>query len=226
MTKDEMQLLRDFRSEVPAPEPETVRRAYAYATGEPRRGALLALPRVSPLHLRVVLPVAAAIGAAVCAVVFTGTLGGSSGHPSGSLVQRGGKPHSGRARALFAPMTLNFTYSGQAVTSIAVTVKATIADATVQLQVLRSDAARLPEANDASSKLVFQEQIPLTNIASPPPDAARSTWSGTLSPSDWDGGCQPGLYTVKTVVVPAGSSSDNPVHTISQAAWFRCSPGS
>jgi hypothetical protein len=38
MTTDEMQLLRDFRREVPEPNEETMRRAYAYATSEAPSG--------------------------------------------------------------------------------------------------------------------------------------------------------------------------------------------
>jgi hypothetical protein len=78
MTTDEIQLLRDFRSRVPEPDAETMRRAYVYATAE--RGRWQA-PRLSvpPVRLRLALPVVAALCAAIVAVVFTGLLG-SSGH--------------------------------------------------------------------------------------------------------------------------------------------------
>jgi hypothetical protein len=58
--------------------------------------------------------------------------------------------------------------------------------------------------------VVFQEHVRMKNIASPeegPPGAvALSTWSGTLRPSDWDGGCRKALYqvfaTMRPVILP------------------------
>lgn len=80
MTIDAIQLLRDRWSEVPDADEETVREAYAYATSSRARrwrGAI-GLPYVTPLRPRFALPAAAAICAlAACAVVFTGSLGGS-----------------------------------------------------------------------------------------------------------------------------------------------------
>lgn len=247
MTTDEMQLLRDFRKEVPAPDEETMQRAYAYATSGASSGwqqSLRLLP-VHPLRLRFALPAAAAICAAVVgAVIFTGALGGSGTHPatygSGGLSLGGGSgskagssgsnpPAKRGARPMgFTPITLNATRSGQTITSIAVTLNSSVADATLQLQVLRGD----PYGPDSGRHVVFQEQVPMSNIASPangpPGTVALSTWSGTLSPSDWEGGCQDALYTVAFATVPVGSSFDNPPSGSNSgwSRWFNCSGGS
>ena len=174
---------------------------------------ILALPR---LRLRVALPAVAAICAAAVAMVFVGVNSGG----------RSTKPPIGTRDRMLAPMVLNFTRSGQTVDSIAVTVQSPIAGATLELQVLRSDAAQLPEADTSSSQVVFQEQVPMIDTTAPAADGPLSTWSGTLAPTDWQGGCQNAFYTVKTIVVPAGTSYDNPIHDIGQAGWFTCNPTS
>jgi hypothetical protein len=127
----------------------------------------------------------------------------------------------------FNPIALDFTRSVQQIASINVTVNAPIRDGTMQLQVLRGN----PYGPASGRKVVFHEQIPMTNIASPANEptgvVALSTWSGTLSPSDWDGGCQNMLYTVAAVVVPSGSSFATPPSgsQTTEAAWFTCRSG-
>lgn len=77
MTNDDLQLLRDFRAEMPAPDEETRRRIYAYATTEPKTklpARRWRLPSVA---------VAAAVAAAVIAVLLVSPWSGSGG-----LVQR------------------------------------------------------------------------------------------------------------------------------------------
>jgi hypothetical protein len=77
MTDDELQLLREFRAEIPAPDEETRRRVYAYATCEPRRalrGRRWRLPS---------LAVAAAVVAAAVAILPISPWNGDGG-----LVQR------------------------------------------------------------------------------------------------------------------------------------------
>jgi len=76
MRNDDLQLLRDFREEVPAPDEETRRRIYAYATREPetRLRTRWRLPAVA---------VAAAVAAATVAVLLVSPWSGSGG-----LVQR------------------------------------------------------------------------------------------------------------------------------------------
>ena len=46
-------------------------------------------------------------------------------------------------------------------------------------------------------------------------DATHATWSGTLTPSDWDGGCQNALYRIEYAFGPDGDSG--------VTDWFRCS---
>lgn len=201
---------------------------------ERRRLALPSLPR---LRLRFAVPVLAVIGAAAFAVVFTGTLGGSGGQrttygsgasslngSSGTNARVGGHPLG------FMPINLNITRNGQAITSIAVTVNSSVADATLQLQVLRTQDSACPACSSAQHQVVFQEQVPMNNIASPangpPGTVALSTWSGTISPSDWDGGCQNAFYSVAPTIVPKGSSFDNsssPGSESGESEWFNCS---
>jgi hypothetical protein len=89
MTSEDLQLLREFRAEIPAPDERTRRRIYAYATS---RSASRWQPStrflgVPGFRLRFAVPVAAVICAAVGAVVFTGALGGSGGHRPSSPVE-------------------------------------------------------------------------------------------------------------------------------------------
>ena len=73
MTNDDLQLLRDFRAEMPAPDEETRRRIYAYATTEPKTklpARRWRLPSVA---------VAAAVAAAVVAVLLVSPWSGDGG---------------------------------------------------------------------------------------------------------------------------------------------------
>jgi hypothetical protein len=111
------------------------------------------------------------------------------------------------------PIALRITRDAQRVTSIDVTVNNSSRNATVRLQVLRGS----PYGPDSGRVVVFQKQIAMTNIAFPEAGpngtVARATWSGTLSPSDWDGGCQRALYAVRA----EGAG------TTMQSEWFSCS---
>jgi hypothetical protein len=105
---------------------------------------------------------------------------------------------------------------------------AAIRDATLQLQVLRTQDRVCPACSNAEHQVVYQEQVPMTNIASPANGpagvVALSTWSGTLSPSDWDGGCQNDFYTVAFKSAPSGSALLDGSQS-GNAAYFRCSSG-
>jgi hypothetical protein len=79
MTTDELQLLRDFRSDVPAPDEESVRQAYAYATGQPRAARRLRL-RLPATNRARILGIAVAAGAAALIGIFA--VGGTSPHES------------------------------------------------------------------------------------------------------------------------------------------------
>jgi hypothetical protein len=235
MNSDALQLLREFRAGVPAPDDETRRRIYAYATGGGSKSSArhpgwgtthLRFPATPRLRWRLALSGAVLVCAAVGAVITTNIIGRSGGS---SLPRIGARTQpSGASRGLpgFLPLQVAFTRSGQTLTSIAVSVKSSTADATLQLQVLHSDASQPQQAtNDpAQSQVVFRQQMPLTNTGSTAADGSLSEWSGALSPSDWTGGCEAGLYTIKADVVPSGSSFDNPPAGSSNAetAWFSC----
>jgi hypothetical protein len=180
--------------------------------------------RAAPLFTRrrMALALAACIAVAVPAVVLSGAL--TSSHSAQqhqvTVAPRGARPMG------YEPITLDFTRSGQQITSISVTVNAPIRDATTRLQVLRTQNRVCPACSNAEHQVVFQEQVPMTNIASPaegPPGVvALSTWSGTLSPSNWNGGCQNAFYTVAFESAPSGS----PIPSQSgNAAYFTCSSG-
>jgi hypothetical protein len=152
---------------------------------------------------RTALALAACIAVAAPAIVFSGVLNSKHQVPISSSRPLG-----------FMPIALHFTRGAQGITSIDVTVNASSRDATMQLQVLRGN----PYGPDSGRAVVFHERVPMTNIASPAAGptgtVALSTWSGTLSPSDWDGGCQKALYSVRAQV-SSGMTTDS--------EWFSCS---
>jgi hypothetical protein len=167
--------------------------------------------RAAPLFTRrrMALALAACIAVAAPAIVFSGLF--SSSHTPARQSQ---VPITPRVPLGFMPITLHFTRGTQGITSIAVTVNASNRDANMRLQVLRGN----PYGPDSGRQVVFEEQVPMTNIGSPalgpPGTVALSTWSGTLSPSDWDGGCQDALYAVQA---NTGSTA--------LSGWFSCRSG-
>jgi hypothetical protein len=221
MATDAIQLLRDHWNEVPEADKETMRRAYTYATSRSRAGfpRSLRFRRVPPLRLRFALPAAAAVCvAAACAVVFTGALSGSGSRYNGKVGNLSGSGGTGSVGqsgepAHFSPIALNFTRGDQGITSIAVTINAATLGGTAELQVVRGAAAEYVEpGNLAGAQLVFHERVPMTNIASPASGPtgtqALSTWSGTLSPSSWDGGCDNEQYAITVWVHPANPTPE------------------
>jgi hypothetical protein len=185
-----------------------------------------ATPAFTRHRVALALALAACIAVAAPAIVFSGVF--SSSHTAAPRNHPGPAPRGGGRPMGFQPMMLNFTREGQAVTSIDVTVNASIPDATMLLQVITgSPYGHI--VSPATRKIVFQEQEPMTNIASPASGpsgtVALSTWSGALSPSDWAGGCQHALYEVYATAVPSGASFDNPPSGSQSVGsqWFRCS---
>lgn len=134
----------------------------------------------------------------------------------------------------YQPLTVDTTSGAQGVTSIHVTVESPDSGSSLQIQVLRSIAASPADAiqeSPADQQVVFQEQVPMTDVASPvsgpPGPVARATWSGVLTPNQWTGGCQNSLYRiVANVADPSGtySSFSNPAH-IFKGKFFNCSSG-
>jgi hypothetical protein len=198
----------------------------------------LSLPVVPPLRLRFALPAVAAVFAAVAAVIFTGTLGDASKNATGT---RGGTPTQtgtlgtppvvrGMQVPSFGLSGPDYKFSGGTLSSIALTVRTdNFADATMQLRVLHSDSSSVADARSDSAQVVFHEQAAMTSTGATAPDAAHATWSGTLSTSDWQGGCQAGLYQIQTAVYQAGSAIADPFTTTSSiptersvTEWFSC----
>ena len=135
-----------------------------------------------------------AVAAAVVAVASSGVLS----------THRPGRTTAGPLQ--FSPIDFALTRdaNGQ-LTSIDVTVRAATLGGTAQVQVVRGPIEGQETASP--SQVVFQEQVPMTDISSPPnasPGAVPlSSWSGTLSPTTWNGGCQGGPYELTVTVSPA-----------------------
>lgn len=73
---------------------------------------------------------------------------------------------------------------------LSVTTNPKIADANTVVEVLLFDNTRT-----GTNHVVFQEQVPAT-----------ASWTGTLHPDDWSGGCQSGRYAILVVSVAPGAS--------------------
>jgi hypothetical protein len=126
----------------------------------------------------------------------------------------------------FEGLELDFKRDGTTVSEIAVTLTAPDRDAKAHIRVMWGNPfGGFSGAPTLDRRVVFQRHVRMKNIASPqegPPGAvALSTWSGALSPSDWDGGCRKALYqvlaTMKPAILPphaAGFGVGSP--------WFSC----
>jgi hypothetical protein len=202
--------LRSFGAAPDEPDwPDVLRRA-----GETPRPAAGRFSR-----RRLVLVLAACVAVAAPAVALSGVLSSGSSRPTSEPPQ-------------FSPINLDFTRGSQGVTSIDVTINAATLGGTALLQVVRSQFDQAPGAPPGepatTGQVVFQEQVPMTNIASPtsgpPGTQALSTWSGTLSPSGWDGGCQKAPYWLTVKVSPAHPTIEAQGEW-AQSGWFVCSSG-
>lgn len=192
-----------------------------------RRAGESPTPPAPPLFTRrrLALTLAICVAVAVPGAVLSGLFGTS--HTAAPQNHLRPAPRGGSRPMGFNSMLLNITRDGGAIASIGVTVNAPIRDATTLLQVITgSPYGHI--VSPATRRIVFQEQEPMTNIASPASGpngtVALSTWSGTLSPSDWTGGCQHALYEVYATTVPSGSSFDNPPSGSMESGsqWFTC----
>jgi len=139
-----------------------------------------------------------------------------------------------RSRPLgFAPIALDFVRSHGEIESIAVTVNAALSDAGMVLRVLRGNPYGPELTSDdfaQGREVVFEKQLRMRNlpssmipshVAADRGSFAVSTWSGTLLPDDWAGGCQKTLYSV-TARVSALTDPGFANGSRAGSAWFSC----
>ena len=168
----------------------------------------------------------AAVCVALLALVATGTFGGSSPH-GGPFAGASTPPHSTQ-RGLGGPwdaMSVSFTRNGATLSSISVTVNPDIVDASIQVEVLHSSATTPWAVTAANTDVVYQSPV-FASTATGSKSGGLSTWSGSLSPSDWNGGCQSGQYYILAISVPPGVSFADAAATNDSAryhgAQFTC----
>ena len=204
MTDD---ILTTFRSEMPVPDEETTQRIYERATSGRRRmagrGRLVA--------------VVAVVAVAGIAGGLTAALNGGGSKPSATGGPTGGGPAGGgpAGKISLNPLTTDFSASGNEYTSIDVSLLSMAGDQTLTVRVVRSDASQVADADSAANEVVFDEQVSMTLDDSNPEDGPYSTWSGTLTPSEWTGGCQQALYRIE---YDFGTEE-----TSGSSGWFQCS---
>jgi hypothetical protein len=152
--------------------------------------------RARPTRRGLVLALAACIAAAALAAFLSGAFSSTHGGPA----RLGPGPY-------FIPLELHFNHDGGHLNSIDVTVNAATLGGTVRVRVVQGV---IDEAH--TGQVVYEETVPMTDIASPvngPPGLELlSSWSGTLSPSDWTGGCGEGPYEITVQVDPKVNPTD------------------
>jgi hypothetical protein len=135
-----------------------------------------------------------ALAACLVAAAFAAFLAGAFSSTPGTTGGLGPGPY-------FNPLELQFKHNGGRLTSIDATVNAATLGGTVRVRVVQGV---IDETH--AGKIVFQESAPMTDVTSPvsgPPGLELlSTWSGTLSPADWQGGCGNGPYEITVQVIP------------------------
>jgi hypothetical protein len=172
-------LLAQFRSSVPLPDDPVSDRIYARATSSRPR---IARPRLAVL---IAATAVAAVGVAALDGTFEG--GATQANEGGPKIALKVAPPD------ILSVTPDLSDDGT-LASLSVTTKPTIADANTEVEVLLFDNTRT-----GTNHVVFEEQVPTT----------ASSWSGTLYPNDWSGGCQSGRYAVLVVSVAPGASLDD-----------------
>jgi hypothetical protein len=198
MTDD---LLTTFRSEMPMPDEETTQRTYERATSGRRRLAT----RNRLVAVAVVLALAGIAGG------LTATLGGGSSLKPWKIGAGGG---AASGKISLNPLSTEFTAAGAAYDSIDVSLLSVDNATALELRVVRSDAADVADADSAASTVVFDDQVSMSDDGNPE-DGSYTTWSGTLTPSEWNGGCQEALYRIEY------HFADSDLY--GSSGWFQCS---
>ncbi|MGH3010012.1 MAG: hypothetical protein ACRDLM_11490 [Gaiellaceae bacterium] len=195
------------------PDETTARRIYAQAISSRRR-----LPR-----RRLTLVAAAAVCAAIAAAALAGAFRSST-----TEINRQSGQAKGDRLFIMVP-SIKYTRAGGELTSIAATINDDhFSAAALNIEVLHTDVPLSElQGTNPETQLVFSEQTPMTATGSTTPDTAWWTWSGTISPSDWSGGCTDGSYGIRFAVATAGTSIADAFASGTGTdrtgiAWFRC----
>lgn len=193
--------LTTFRSEMPMPDEETTQRIYDRATSGRRH----------VLTRRRLVAVVAVIAAAGIAGGITAALSGGGALKPWHIGPAGGAA----GKISINPLSTEFTASGDAYTAIDVSLLSISSANTLELRVVRSDASDVADADNAASTVVFDDHVAMNADDSNPEDGPYSTWSGTLTPSEWNGGCQQALYRIEY------HFGDSELY--GSSGWFQCS---
>lgn len=208
MTNDEMQLLREFRSGISVPTEETRQRAYAYAISRSRGGLSLRLRNLATGRARVY------VIATACILLVVGL--------SFAFIPQ--SSHTPRTGGSYATEGLTLVPDdGTFGSTVHVTVDAPVGNATLKLQVLREPSEPGTNPSTEASQVVYEEQVPMTEVTkgdNAMGDNPLSTWSGSLSTSDWSGGCQRGfIYSINATAL---DSTGDPAAILGGTGWRTC----
>jgi hypothetical protein len=124
------------------------------------------------------------------------------------------------------PLTLHVHHTGNRVSSIEVTVTTAYHDSALRVLVLRGS----PLGNSGPAPnhpAVFQERVRMTNLpghGDVPAGLPLATWTGTLSPTAWKGGCENKRYEVYAEIRPLNPKPHlyTPQYEDLGSPWFRC----
>lgn len=127
-------------------------------------------------------------------------------------------PHPGGASASEG---LTVGPTGPFGSTIDVMVDAPVANATLQLQVLREQDEPGADPSTEKSQVVYETRVPMTDVNNADAKGGPlSTWSGTLSTSDWSGGCQQGF--IYSITARAFDSTGELAALLGGSSWRTC----
>lgn len=165
---------------------------------------------------RPVLPsLAQTLAVAACALLAAGLayalIPTSSGAPSGGFAVQG---------LTLAPD------DGVIGSNVKVSVSAPIAHGSLEIKVIRVPNQPGTDPAAETSQVVYQDRVPMTEVypgGVANGDSPRSTWSGSLSTSDWAGGCASRyLYAVEALATESASGAGP--GSSDRSRWFSCQP--
>lgn len=220
MTNYEVEALNQFRAGMTPPSEELEDRilAHAYRAQPGREGT--SRERLLPTRSGKLL-----VALATVAIAVTGGIAASGAFTNAE--------HHSAAPARVWPINgdqtsggldVNYVHNGASLSSIAVTLNPNVANASVQIEIVHTNATSADAyAGKAQTQVVFQKDVSTSAVAS---SANESGWSGTLNPSLWTGGCQSGLYQIQYLAIPPGRTFANataqPGSEYGASEWFSC----